>query len=151
MESGLLLNVVVRKSTSILELLSSEDQTLLVRGDSFLVLDLGLHGLDGVGSLDLKGNGLSGESLDEYLHSSTKTEDQVKGGFLLDVVVGEGTSVLQLLSGKDEALLIRGDSLLVLDLALDGLDGVASFDLKGDGLTSQGLDEDLHSSAETEH
>ena len=31
MESGLLLNVVIRKTTSVLELLPSEDQTLLVR------------------------------------------------------------------------------------------------------------------------
>ncbi len=53
MESRLFLDVVIRKGTSILELLSGEDQTLLVRGDSLLVLDLGLYGLDGVGSLDL--------------------------------------------------------------------------------------------------
>ena len=40
---------------------------------------------------------------------------KVKGALLLDVVVGEGATVFQLLSGEDEALLIRGDSLLVLD------------------------------------
>jgi hypothetical protein len=33
----LLLDVVVRKSAAILELLTSEDQTLLVRGDTLLV------------------------------------------------------------------------------------------------------------------
>lgn len=36
-EGGLLLDVVVRKSTAVLELLTSEDQTLLVRGDTLLV------------------------------------------------------------------------------------------------------------------
>ena len=36
-EGGLLLDVVVGKSTAILELLASEDQTLLVRGDTLLV------------------------------------------------------------------------------------------------------------------
>jgi hypothetical protein len=40
--------------------------------------------------------------------------------------------------------LVRGDSLLVLDLLLDSLYGVRGFDLKSDGLASQGLDEDLH-------
>ncbi len=40
MESGLLLDVVVRKSAAILKLLSSEDKSLLIWGDSFLVLDL---------------------------------------------------------------------------------------------------------------
>lgn len=36
-KGGLLLDVVVRKSTAVLELLASEDQTLLVRGDALLV------------------------------------------------------------------------------------------------------------------
>ena len=36
-KGGLLLDVVVRKSATILELLTSEDQTLLVRGDTLLV------------------------------------------------------------------------------------------------------------------
>jgi len=38
MEGALLLDVVVRKGTTVLELLSSEDQTLLIRGNSLLVL-----------------------------------------------------------------------------------------------------------------
>jgi hypothetical protein len=42
-ESGLLLDVVVRESAAIFQLLASEDETLLVRGNSFLVLDLLLH------------------------------------------------------------------------------------------------------------
>merc|ERR1712108_108567 len=46
--SGLLLDVVVREGPSVFELLASEDQPLLVRGDALLVLDLGLHVLDGV-------------------------------------------------------------------------------------------------------
>lgn len=37
MKGGLLLDVVVRKSAAVLELLASEDQTLLVRGNSLLV------------------------------------------------------------------------------------------------------------------
>ena len=68
----------------------------------------------------------------------------MKGGLLLDVVVGEGPAVLKLLASEDQPLLVRGDALLVLDLGLDVLDGVGGLDLKGDGLASQGLDEDLH-------
>jgi hypothetical protein len=52
-------------------------------------------------------------------------EDEVKGGFLLDVVVSEGSAVLQLLASKDESLLVGRDSLLVLDLILDIFGGVA--------------------------
>ena len=49
MESRLLLDVVVGQSSAILELLTSEDKTLLVRRNALLVLDLGLHIVDGVG------------------------------------------------------------------------------------------------------
>ena len=54
MEGRFLLDVVVRESSSILQLLASKDQPLLVRGDPLLVLDLRLHIFDGVGWLDLK-------------------------------------------------------------------------------------------------
>jgi len=68
MKGGFLLNVVVRKGTTILKLLASENETLLVGRDSLLVLDLGLYALDGVGALDLQGDGLSCECLNENLH-----------------------------------------------------------------------------------
>jgi hypothetical protein len=35
---------------------------------------------------------------------------------LLDVVVRKGSAILELLAGEDKSLLVRGDSLLVLDL-----------------------------------
>ena len=54
-----LLNIVIRKSPSILKLLPGEDQTLLIRRDSLLVLDLGLDIVDGVAGLDLEGDGLA--------------------------------------------------------------------------------------------
>lgn len=59
----------------------------------------------------------------------------MQGGFLLDIVVGEGTAILQLLSGEDQALLVGRDALLVLDLGLDIVDGIAGLDLKSDGLS----------------
>ena len=45
-------------------------------------------------------------------------------GLLLDVVVGEGAAVFKLLAGEDEALLVRRDALLVLDLGLHVVDRV---------------------------
>merc|ERR1712024_428872 len=151
MESGLLLDVVVRKSAAILELLASEDQALLIGRDALLILDLGLHVVDGVAGLDLEGDGLASKSLHEDLHTTAETEDEMKGGLLLDVVVGEGAAVLELLASEDETLPIRGDTLLVLDLGLDVVDGVGRLDLKSDGLAGEGLDEDLHTTTETEH
>lgn len=64
-----LLDVVVAQSTAILKLLAGEDQSLLVRGDAFLVLDLGLDVVDRVGRLDLKGDGLAREGLHEAVIS----------------------------------------------------------------------------------
>lgn len=60
----------------------------------------------------------------------------MKGRLLLDVVVGQSTTILELLAGEDQALLIRWDSFLVLNLGLDIVDGIARLDLKGDGLAS---------------
>lgn len=70
------------------------------------------------------------------LHASTETEDQVKSRFLLDVVVRERTAVLKLLSRKDQALLIRRNALLVLNLGLYIIDGIARLNLQSDGLSS---------------
>merc|ERR1711975_35922 len=84
-EGRLLLNVVVRKSTAVLELLAGEDEALLVWWEALLVLDLGLHILDRVRWLNIEGDGLTSEGLDENLHTSAETEDQVESGLLLDV------------------------------------------------------------------
>merc|ERR1719462_774192 len=59
MQCRLFLDVVVGKSTTILELLSSKDQTLLVWWNTFLILDLGFHIVDGITGFDLKGDGLT--------------------------------------------------------------------------------------------
>jgi hypothetical protein len=75
------------------------------------------------------------------LHATTETQDKVKSGFFLDVVVREGAAVLKLLSSEDEALLVRRDAFLILNLALDIIDGVRGFDFEGDGLASEGLDD----------
>ena len=101
-------------------------------------------------------------SLDEDLQSTAQAEHEMQRGFLLDVVVGQGATVLKLLAGEDQALLVGRDALLVLDLGLHIVDGVGGLDLQGNRLTGDcrgllacaegavtmrrltGLDEDLH-------
>ena len=68
MESGLFLDVVVRQGPAIFKLLACEDEPLLIWGNSFLVLDLSLDILDGVGGLDLEGDGLARQGLHKDLH-----------------------------------------------------------------------------------
>jgi len=148
-EGGFLLNIVVRKSSAILELLSGEDKSLLIRGDTFLVLDLGLDVLNGVGRLNIEGDSLASEGLDEDLHTTSQSKDQVKSRLLLNIVVRKGSAVFELLSGEDESLLIRGDTFLVLDLGLDVFNGVRRLNIESDSLASKGLDEDLHTTSQS--
>jgi hypothetical protein len=68
------------------------------------------------------------------LHTTTQAEHKMEGRLLLDVVIGESTAILQLLAGEDKTLLVRRDSLLILDLRLNVVDGIAGLDLKSDGL-----------------
>jgi hypothetical protein len=96
-------------------------------------------------------------------HTTAESEDEVEGRLLLDVVVGEGAAVFELLAGEDQALLVWGNAFLVyrllesawslvrraglshtLDLGFHIVDGVRRLHLEGDGLTREGLDENLH-------
>ena len=92
--------------------------------------------------LDLLGGGVI--LLLTLLTTTSQSEDQVKGRLLLDIIIRQGTSIFQLLASENESLLVRGDSLLILNLSLHILDGVTGLNLKGDGFARQGLDENLH-------
>jgi len=70
MQCRLLLNVVITQSAPILELFSSKDQALLIRWNALLILDLALYIVNGIARLDFKSDSLSGEGLDEDLHSA---------------------------------------------------------------------------------
>merc|ERR1719147_151867 len=72
-------------------------------GDLALVTDLVI--LQG-GQLDLLMLFLA------LLATTPQAEDQVKGRFFLDVVVGQGPAILKLLAGKDQPLLVWRDTLL---------------------------------------
>ena len=58
----------------------------------------------------------------------------MEGGLLLDVVIGECSTVLKLLAGEDQALLVRRNSFLILNLSLYIVDRIARFDFKGNRL-----------------
>merc|ERR1719148_519012 len=145
MECGLFLNVVVTQCTPILKLLTSKDETLLVRGNTLLVLNLRLHVVNRVRGLNIKGDGLASQCLHKDLHSSTKTQHKMECGLLLNVVVTQCATILKLLTSKDETLLVRGNTLLVLNLRLHVVNRVGGLNIQSDGLASQCLHKDLHS------
>merc|ERR1719318_1355453 len=84
------------------------------------------------------------------LLAATEPEDQVEGGLLLDVVVGQGPAIFQLLASEDQSLLVWGNALLVLDLRFHIFYGVGRLNLQGDGLAGERLHEDLHASPQPE-
>lgn len=59
----------------------------------------------------------------------------------MDVVVAQSPSIFQLLSGKDQALLVGRDAFLVLDLGFHIVDRVAGLDFESNRLSREGLDE----------
>ena len=143
-KSWLFLNVVVWKSSSVFKLLTSEDESLLIWWDTFLILNLGFNIFNWISWLNIEGNGFSSQSLDKDLHTTSKSQNEMESGFLLDVVVRESSSIFKLLTGKDKSLLIWWDTFFILDLSLNILDRVCWLDIKGNCFTCEGLDENLH-------
>ena len=78
------------------------------------------------------------------LISSSQPKDKMKGRLLLDVIIGECSSIFQLLSCEDETLLVWWDTFLVLDLCLDIFNSIRSLYFKSNCLARKGLHEDLH-------
>ena len=145
MECRLLLNIVVSKCLSVLELLARKDQALLIRRDALLILNLLLHILDAVARLNIYRDRLTRECLHENLHAAaTETQDQMECRLLLNIVVRKGLAILELLAREDQALLIRRDALLVLNLLLNILNAVARLNIERDRLASKSLNENLH-------
>jgi hypothetical protein len=68
-------------------------------------------------------------SLNENLHSTAKTKHQMESGLLLDVVVRQGPTILKLLASEDQALLVWGNSLLILNFRLNVVDSIRGLDL----------------------
>ena len=89
--------------------------------------------------------------LDEDLHTTAQTKHKVKSRLLLDVVVRKGATVFELLSSKDQSLLVGRNPLLVLDLALHVVNSIGRFDFERDGLSGEGFDEDLHPASQSEN
>ena len=158
--------LLIRESPAVFELLPGKDKSLLIGGDALFVLDLCLDIVDRVRGFDLEGNRLAGQRLDEDLHTATETEDEMERRLLLDIalenvcittrwtckcglLVRKSPSVLELFAGEDQPLLIGGNTLLILNLRLHIVDSIRRLDFKGNRLARQGLDEDLHATAET--
>ena len=68
----------------------------------------------------------------------------MKSGLLLNVVVGDGSGILQHLLRKNEFLLIGRDPLFILKLGFNVSDAIRRLHIKSDGIARECLDENLH-------
>ena len=93
MECRLFLDIVVWEGSSVFELFTSKDESLLVRRDSLFVLNFAFDVFNGVRSVNVKSNCFSSEGFDEDLHSTSESEDKVECWLFLDVIVWESSSV----------------------------------------------------------
>ena len=141
-DRGVLLDAVSRQCTAILKLLALEGQPLLVWRNSFLVLDLGLDIVNGVGRLDVQSDGLDSEYFDEDLYDFAEAQHKVECGVRLDVVVRQRPSFLKLRAGEDQLLLVRRNSFLALDHVHDVVDSGQRANVHSDGLTSESFHKD---------
>ena len=67
-KSTLFLNVVVRKSAVIFKLFASEDETLLIRGNPFPILNLGLDNVNPVSRINFQSKRFPSKSFHKDLH-----------------------------------------------------------------------------------
>merc|ERR1719168_47766 len=127
MKCRFLLDVVITQGSSIFQLLTSKYQSLLIWWNSFFVLDFGFYIFNVIRSFNLKSYGLSSKCLDKDLHSSSKAKNQMKGRLFLDIIIAQGSSIFQLLSCKNQSLLIWWNSFFVLNLSFNIFNGIRSF------------------------
>lgn len=78
------------------------------------------------------------------LEASTQAQDQMKSRFFLNIVIGKRSAIFELLTRKDETLLIRRNAFLVLNLGFHILDRVGRLDIERNGFAREGLDKNLN-------
>merc|ERR1712189_58561 len=68
-----------------------------------------------------------------FLTTTSKSKNQMKCGLLLDVVITQSATVLQLFTSKNKTLLVGWNTFFVLDLGFNIINGITWFDLESDG------------------
>ena len=69
MQSALFLYVIISECSTIFELFAGKDKSLLIWRDAFFILNFLFYVIDGIGGFDFEGDGFTGESFNEDLHS----------------------------------------------------------------------------------
>ena len=77
---------------------------------TFFVLDLSFDIFNGVRSFNFQCDGFTSQCFHKYLHSTTKSQHQMKSGLFLDVVIRKSATIFKLLAGENQPLLVRGNA-----------------------------------------
>ena len=145
MKSWFFLYVVVWKCSSIFKTFACENKSLLIWGNTFLVLDLGLHVFNCVRWLSINGDCFTIECLYKDLHNSTaKSEYKMESWFFLYVVVWKCSSIFKTFACENKSLLICRDTFFFSDFFFNHWNWVWGLNIKGYWFTSKALYEYLH-------
>jgi hypothetical protein len=68
----------------------------------------------------------------------------VQGAFFLDIVITHRSSIFQLLSGKDQSLLLNGHPNVFADDTFGSFNGCVTLNANIDSFSRESLDKDLH-------
>ena len=117
-------NIVVIQSTAIFQSLPVNEKTLLIRWDSFCVLNFCFHIHNSVCRFHFQSDHLSSPCFYKDLHASTKYDNQVESRFIRNIVVTQKTAIFHFLPVEDKTLLIWRDFLFVLNFLFYFLCGV---------------------------
>lgn len=118
-------NVVVSKSSFIFKLLSSENKSLLVCWDTFLVSNFLFQWFDTFVGFDLDSHSSSSKSFDKNLHTAPQSQDQMNSWLFLNVVIGEASLVLELFASKNKPLLVDRDTFFLVDFGFKAFNWVS--------------------------
>ena len=75
------------------------------------------------------------------LLTTSQSKYKMQSTLLLDIIIRECTAILQLFPSKNQSLLVRWNSLLILNLTLDVINGIRRFHFKRDRFARQGFHE----------
>ena len=110
---------------AIFQFLPVKEKTLLIRWDSFFVLNFYFHIHNSVCRFHFQSDHLSSQCFYKDLRASTKYDNQVKSRFIRNIIATQKTVIFLFLPVEDKTLLIWRDPLFVLNFLFYFLCGVS--------------------------
>ena len=94
MQSGFLLNIVIRQGEVVFQFFFCVEQSLFIKGNTFLILDFGFNVFDGITLLGIQGKSFKksffGAGFNKDYHTTYQPQHQMQSLFIINVIVNQG-------------------------------------------------------------